>query len=110
MTFQVERYSDVLPELKAIIGLHWEEIALLKDKIKLDPDYDRYLALEESGVLHVITIRENGELIGYHIAFVTPHMHYKGDLMCFTDIFFLKKEYRKGLAGAKLLKFVEAEM
>lgn len=110
ITYQSEGYSSVLPELKSLLPLHWEEIALDKDKIKLAPDYERYLALEKAGILHVITARCGTELVGYHISFVTPHMHYSNDLMCFTDIFFLKREYRKGLAGLGLFRAIEREM
>ena len=86
---------------------HWEEVALNKDAIPLKMDYGRYNKLDDAGALHVVTARNDGELIGYHMSMVWTHMHYADSLTAFTDIFFLRKEYRKGTgAGIKLFKFM----
>jgi len=113
LTFQVESYSKVRDEVAALTIQHYEEIALFKDKIKLDPDYERYEVLEEKGILCFITVRDSdvgNKIVGYHISLVMPHLHYKSTLIGITDIFFLDKEYRQGLEGLKLFKFFEEEM
>jgi GNAT superfamily N-acetyltransferase len=110
MEFSVEKWSDVLPEMKGLFELHYREIASFQDRIKLDPDFDVYFALEATGKLHVVTARDDGQLIGYHLSVVTPHMHYKNTLCAHMDVLFLLPEYRHGMAGVKLLKYAEKSL
>lgn len=108
--FSVERYVDVIEEAKPLLRLHWEQIALLKDKIEFAPNYEKYAELDQAGSLHVCTVRVYGRLVGYHAAFLSNHPHYKNDLMGLTDIFFILPDFRIGLTGFHFLQFVEAEM
>lgn len=103
--YGVESYIDALPELKAIYPEHWAEIALDKAAIPLDPDYDAYERMAFAGILHLVTARKGGELVGYHLSMIHGHMHYRTSRTCFTDIFYLKPAYRTGMVGYKLLRF-----
>jgi hypothetical protein len=107
VTYQVEKFEDIYLDIQQIFDDHWEEVALDKEAIKLNPDYDKYITLSKTGILHMVTAREDGNIIGYHISVIYPHIHYKDSLTCFTDIFFIVKEKRKGFTGIKLLKFME---
>lgn len=78
-----------------------------KDKIKLDPDFKSYEEYERTGALHIVVMRDNGVLAGYHISIIRFHLHYKTSLNAFTDVYFISKNHRKGLAGIKLFKEVE---
>ncbi len=104
--YQVEDYLSVLPEMREIYPEHWEEIALDRDVIKLEPDYKNYEKLAKAGLLHVVTMRVEGVLAGYHISIVAPHLHYASSMTAFTDIFFVRKVHRVGLRGYFLLKFM----
>jgi GNAT superfamily N-acetyltransferase len=79
---------------------HWEEIALNKKLMRLDPDWHRYYMLEEQELLMTHTVWANEQLVGYSLTFVMPHLHYK-QLMCAqNDVIFIAKPYRgigKGL-------------
>ena len=55
-------------------------------------------------MLHATTVRDNGVLIGYCVFIITRHVHYKKERFANSDVFFLHKDYRKGLTGYKLLK------
>lgn len=103
--FAVEDYLDVLPELMEIYPEHWAEIALDKEAIKLDPDYPAYERMARAGILHVVTARVRGALVGYHLSMIHPHLHYRQSMTAFTDIFYLRKPYRAGMTGYKMLKF-----
>lgn len=96
-----------MPELPTLFTEHWKEVALDKDIIELDPDWQGYVLLEVRGILHIITARANGKLIGYYFALVMPNLHYKAVKMSWSDIFFILPEYRRGLTGLKL--FTETE-
>lgn len=108
LTFQMERWSSIpRAEMDPLFTLHWEEIALQKDKIKLEVDYDRYRQLDEKNMLHIITVRDSGKLVGYHCSLLDSHLHYKSHVMALTDVYFLLPEYRRGTAGIRLFQFVE---
>ena len=105
--FAEESAYDLIDEIKPLIAEHWEEIARNKDAIKLNPDFSAYKALQELGVLHIATARDDGELIGYSISIITPNLHYQDHLFAVNDILFIKKSYRKGRVGLKLFKYME---
>lgn len=110
ITFEVESFADSLEELKPILPLHYEELALNKDKVPLSPQYDVYLQREMLGELVFITARIEGELMGYFIGFVSPGLHYSTCLTCLMDIFYIHPEHRGSSFGFKLFTFVEQEL
>lgn len=110
ITAQLESFTERLDELKPIFPIHWEELALDKDKVPLDPQYDIYQAREERGELIFVTLRKQGELIGYFIGFIAAGLHYKTCLTCTMDIFYVHPDHRGSSAGAQLFQFVEKEL
>jgi GNAT superfamily N-acetyltransferase len=117
--YQVEPILTAWPDIQPLLPLHWEEIALDKEHIKLCVDEDYYQKREQDRSLVVITVRDPnvtswacdpGKLAGYYIGFVTNHPHYKNDLFGLADIYFILKEYRKGRIGINLFKFAEQVM
>lgn len=110
ITCQVETFAGFLEELKPLLPLHYEELALNKAEVPLDPQFDVYLAHEEQGKLLVLALRESGNLIGYFIGFVAPDLHYRTCLTCRMDIFYVVPEWRGHGAGMILFREVEAEL
>jgi predicted acetyltransferase len=107
MTFLT--YADCDPfvfveELKELFPLHYEELCVTKD-FPLAPDYDAYKRLADARMLRCITARVGEELIGYIIFVVQPHLHYMTCKTAFEDIYFIRKEYRKGRVGIRLFKY-----
>lgn len=109
LTTQLESFTEVLPELKPLLPTHWEELALNKDKVKLDPQYNIYLARDAAGEVMFVTLRELGQLVGYFIGFVAPGLHYKTCLTLHGDIFYVWPANRGGGGGFVLFNFVKAE-
>lgn len=106
--FAVEDFNQIASELAPLFGQHWREAGLDQDSIKLAPDWERYALNQNQGLLHVVTVRSEGKLVGYYMAFILPHMHYReAGPMGYPDAYFILPEYRKGGAGAKL--FAEME-
>lgn len=111
LTLQKEKVLDVAEEIEHLLQLHYQEVALHKDEIPLDPDWPRYVAMEERGNCHVYTARLDGRLIGYSVFFTHQHIHYSGTMVANNDILFVHPEYRKGSsAGIKLIKFSEEQL
>jgi len=110
ITYQVELLKNCLEELKPLLVEHYGEIALNQDKIDFNPDYDRYLQLEELGVTHTVTVRDGGNIVGYYISFVSPHMHYQDHLYAMNDIMYVDPSCRGGTIAFKMMKFAEKEL
>lgn len=110
ITFNVETVDECLEEIKPLLYAHWEEIAWYKDQVKLNPDYDVYYKLEEQGVLHIVTARDNDVLIGYYISFVHPNPHYKNTLFAVNDILFVHPDYRGGSTAYRMFKYAFAAL
>ena len=53
--YQQEFLDSVVDDAKVLLESHWEEVALNKDKIKINPDWDAYYALQEQGKLDIFT-------------------------------------------------------
>jgi len=107
VNYQQEFLSQVEDDIKYLIELHWGEIALNKDSIKLNPDWDAYSNLEKQGKLKVFTAREDGLLVGYFVVILGTNIHYKDHMFANNDVIYLHKDYRKGFAGIRLIKFAE---
>ena len=107
MKYQQEFLPTVENDIRPLIQKHWEDIALNKDKIKLNPDWDAYYVLEQAGVLKIFTAREDDKLVGYFVVIIQYNMHYKDHLFASNDIIFLHPDYRKGRTGIKLIQFAE---
>lgn len=107
ITYQQEFLVTTEREARPLLEKHWEEIAINKDHIKLNPDWEAYADLEASGNLKIFTARDAGALIGYFVVFVRKHIHYKDHFFAHNDILFLSEPYRKGYTGIKLIKFAE---
>ena len=110
ITCQVEPFVPFLEEVKPILPIHWEELALNKDKVPLDPQYDIYLARDARGEVLSVTAREDGKLMGYFVGFIAPGLHYKTCLTCTMDIFYVHPDHRGGGTGWHLFKTAEAEL
>lgn len=107
-TFHVEKWATFHRDAHPLFDMHWKELALDQAKIPLGLDSARFQVLCDQGLLHIVTARKAGVVIGYFVAIVMPHLHYKdAGLMAFTDMYFIRPGCRKGGCGVKL--FTEAE-
>lgn len=105
--YQQEFLSSVVEEIKPLLEKHWSEIAVNKDNIKLNPDWDAYYSLEAQDKLRIFTARSGEELIGYFVVVVSTGLHYKDHLFACNDVIYLSPEYRKGFTGVRLIRFAE---
>ena len=105
MKFALENLARVRREIEPLLEEHWKEIALNKEVIKLNPDWEGYARLDNINALRVYTARKNDKLMGYFVVIVSKSLHYRDHLFANNDIIFLTKAARKGLTGVKLIKF-----
>jgi GNAT superfamily N-acetyltransferase len=110
LTAQVEPFPPFLAEVQPLLQGHWEELALNKDKVPLDPQYDEYLRRDALGQTSVVTLREAGRLAGYFVGFIAPGFHYKTCLTYTMDIFYVCPSTRGKNGGAIMVKTLEHEL
>jgi GNAT superfamily N-acetyltransferase len=110
ITAQVESFAEHLDELKTILPTHHAELALFKDKMPLDPQFDLYIARERAGELLFVTLREDAALVGYWISFIAPGLHYRSTLTATMDILYVHPDHRGNGGGFKLADVVKAEL
>ena len=107
VTYLQEPLFQVKKEATELARQDWEETTKFKDSHPFEIDWDLYELLESIGSLLVFTARDGEKLVGYFSVIKTPDMHSKGRFFFTNDAIFLHKDYRKGLAGVGLIKFVE---
>jgi hypothetical protein len=112
MTAMIEPFMAQVEEIKGIIDVHYEELALNKDKIELLPQWNVYQDHENSGRLVYVALRDAGELIGYIISIVAPGLHYSTCLTAHMDILFVHPDRRDAAAKGVLMMIdtLEAEL
>lgn len=93
------------PNFRDLLQEHWEGLAVHKDEMPLDPDFDRFAQLEDMGIFKVWAARSaNGMLVGYFGLFIQPHIHYKTTLTAVEDLYLLSAPYRRGMTGFRFFK------
>ena len=107
----LESFYKVKDEVDELFKLHWEEIAVYKDKMKINPDWAFYQALYDSDSLGIYGVRDSEDsLVGYFIVIVRPHPHYMDHTIASNDLIYIHPDHRKGLLGYKLIKFAEKDL
>ena len=91
--------------------MHYDEIALDKSQIPLNPDWDAYQRMEDIGDLVCFTVRKDGVLIGYSVFFLKWHIHYSNTKFAHNDVLYVHPDFRKSSSiGKDLIKYSEQEL
>lgn len=106
----VEPLGAIFDELQPLLLKNWDEAAVEKDASPLDPDWDKYFALEAAGVLGIATLRVNGKLGGYVACLVGPTLQNKSTTWGQIDTIWLHPKLRRGRLADKLLAFAEEKL
>jgi L-amino acid N-acyltransferase YncA len=102
ITIQEEEYPAFVQEARPLFPAHWAELALDKDEVPLDPNYDEYLQRYQAGQCLIVTAREDGTLAGYSVNFVAPGLHYRTCLTLTTDIYWVRPDARGARMGLEM--------
>lgn len=90
--------------LAALLEAHVAELATYPDLMRLSPDWDRYQALDEAGVLVLLWAWRGDELVGYACTIVTPHLHYSDLVVASNDVLYVLPEHRASRVGLALMR------
>lgn len=108
MNIQIEPLSQCWNEIMNIANEHWKETEKYRHNQPFCPSFERYNQYNEAGWYFMVTVRDEGKLVGYSGNYISQSMHTQ-QLLCVEDTYFLLEEYRKGRNAIKLYKFVEQE-
>src|SRR5258706_4062907 len=106
LAYNIETLGTFLPDCKDLLIKNWQELG----SFTLHPDLDKYVALEKNGNLLIVTVRDNGMLVGYTIMFLLHPIHYMEEDSASNDVIYLDPAYRKGRVGIKLIEFTEKQL
>jgi GNAT superfamily N-acetyltransferase len=104
---EVPRVEDLFGISDKLLREHWDEVALNKHLMVLNPDWEQYQKMCDAGVLLSLAAYDNGELVGYSINVVTNHPHYKHLMVLRNDLLFVSKQYRNSSIGMRLMSETE---
>jgi len=107
ITYQQEFLSKIRQDIEPLLKKHWKEVALHKDKIKLEPHWDGYEAMEQLNVLRVFTARQGPKLVGYFAVSVAPSLHYASHTFAISDVIYVDPDSRHSGVASKLIEFAE---
>lgn len=108
ITFQEEVPTDeFISEFLVVASKHHTESDQISKRFDLEPDWNTYISLYNMGMVKTMTIRDEGKLVGYYNVLIAISPHHKKMLCATCDVFFVLKEYRKGMLAIKFLKYVE---
>lgn len=110
LTYQIETLATAKPGFLELAVAHWDEVAHDKDSRELGIHWEAFEALEAAGQLFLMTVRHDGLMVGYMFAFLRPHLHSRKTMTAYVDLLYLAPVARKGLAGARLLKYADAAL
>lgn len=99
--------QQMLDSATELFKEHYDEIALNKQVMVLEPFVEKYLALEAQNEIFVLALHSGDEVIGYSVNFLFNHVHYAKLRVCSNDLLFVSKEHRNGRAGYMLIKETE---
>lgn len=107
ITYQEEKFKDLLTEIKPLLELHWNELANNKDTRPLNVDYKSYNRLNRAGLWKVFTVRDQGVLIGYSSFIIGFNLHYKNWKYATNDVYWLSPSYRGTGVGKTMFEEME---
>ena len=111
VSFCVEAFDSVYPEMKPRLAEHYAEISLHADRgFELRPQERVYRDRQARGELMMMIGRLNGEIVAYSVNFVAPGLHYSDCLTAIGDIFYVAPEHRLGGVARDLFCAVEREL
>lgn len=98
-------YRDAMP----LVVEHYREIAHYQD-IELAPDLERYLRLDELGMLQTYTARDplTNDITGYQVFIMAKGLHYSKSMQALEDVLFITGR-RRGF-GVRFIKYADDEL
>lgn len=106
ITFAIEAVTPefILDELEPLI---LENHAELDDPDEpLDPNYDIYVTMYQTGNLKCLSVRDEGDLVGYAVILLSEDMRNISRTVAAIDILYLTEQYRRYDVSRRFFSFI----
>ena len=102
ITFDFVPLHQVGHEIAPNVERHYSEMSDGDDYGIPQIDWDSYIAASHIGLCRVVTVRDEGELVGYAVYSIGRNLRYKNRIEASSDGVFLEKPYRGKLSNELL--------
>lgn len=109
MNYKIVEGSAVehIDTVAVLLEAHYQELAKNKRLMVLNPDVERYKALEENNLLFTLLAYLDDEIVGYSVNFIMNNLHYRDLVYAQNDLLFLDAAHRQGGLGLRLIRETE---
>lgn len=98
-----ETLYTIRPFIEDMLEAHYQELGNTK-LFDLDMDWDRYEAIEKQGnSLYLVALDQEFKCVGYSLNVISPHLHYKQQLVCYNDLLYTQPGSRSAIVGGRLM-------
>jgi len=104
MVYTQEKYEDIIPELDKILPLFYKEVDIYPENPTPDINHELLSNIPE---LQVVTAREDGKLVGFHIALIENDIFYKTLILACVLFYYLHPDHRGEGRGTKMFEHAE---
>lgn len=108
ITYATEKMQGLQEEITPL--MQEQHLVSTPYNLKMNVNWKAYFNLCKADMLKVFTARKDGELVGYLLAFINTHLHYKDHLVACCDMVYVKPEYRKIGTGYYLIQYAEEQL
>ena len=93
--------------MDAILHTLAEEVDLYPEAPELNVDHDQFITLDEADMLVLVTLRDKGKLLGFHLTMLMSDIFYKHILTGYVSCYFLDKGARGRGVGARMFEYAD---
>lgn len=95
--------ADIAAELPPLFLRYGREFIKVEGVIA-EPDWPQLLRMAATGVLKVLTARDNGVLVGFAFSIIGPHLMWRSVIHGITNAIWLDPAYRFGWFPVRFLR------
>lgn len=106
LTYSVERYEDILCELKDLLPSFFKEVDIYPENPTPNINHDELINLDDLGVLQVVTSRAD-KLVGFHISIIRNDLFYQHIKMGYVLFYYLLPDYRGNGNGTSMFEYAD---
>ena len=113
LSIQAEPFSRLCREAiqRGLFEAHWREVGMFRDRIVLEPDFEKSFQLERAQCLASYSVRDaGGVLVGYAVYICATATHYRSHVCGSCDVLYLAPEHRGGGTAVRLLRMAERDL
>lgn len=107
MHLREERVDKTYEELDELVRDYYATTVASEDVPPIDFNWPVYCALQETGMLVLVTARSSGKLVGFVIYHIFPHLHHRSKINAACDTLAVNTRYRSLGIGRALMEHAE---